>query len=232
MSTNAKPGVLNEDFEAIKKARNNATPENGSYVARCYALAIMGTIRESYKNAEPKPTSKICLGFELPGYTYLANDQKRPITAFIELTNSMGEKSNMYKLLKNWSNGETVKYKNRGDFDLAKMLSRPCLLQIEINENEKNDKFIKITGISSLPKEMNPPKQILSNVIFDVEEIDPNNFPLEEFEEFPYYIQNKIASSDEFISSGLTIEGIREGNSGGYSSEASDEGDSGSDKDW
>lgn len=229
MSTRAKAGGSNEDFEKVKEARNDATPLDGTYFARCVALGIMGDIEEAYKNQAPSKKNKIVLGFEFPEATYIDfEENKVPIMAFKEFTNSMGDKANLYKFLSSWSNGATNKYKGTGDFDLMKMVGKPCLLAVERKQPEGKGAYLIIKTVSGLPKAMPEIKQMTEDVVFDIEE----NFDKDAFLFFPPYIQDKIADSDQFKALGLDINTIRERgeDSDGASEDPSEQGTAATDE--
>lgn len=223
MSTHAKAGQGDERFEKEKENRNNAIPEDGSYFGRCFALMIMGKVPETFKN-ETKQLDKICLGFELPGYEYVnADGNKVPVTTFIEFTNSMNPKANMYKTLAQWSNGQTKKYKDTSDFDLANMLGKPCFLSVSRKVSEGKSAYLVIEGISSVPKGTEVPKAILDQIIVDMEDIanGDSEFVKDDFLAFPPYVQTKVAAGREFIQAGLDLDEIRK-----FSNDSSDENDS------
>ena len=142
-----------------------------------------------------KHQRKVRLSFELPEEKAVFNEEKgeQPFMVSKEYTFSMGEKANLRKVLTTWR-GEPFTEQQAADFDIDKLLGKPCLLNV-VHKTSKTtgNVYVDVAGISKVPKGTAVPPQINPSVIFSLDNPD-----MEAFERFPDWLKEKIASSPEF----------------------------------
>lgn len=167
----------------------------GNYIARCYKMVEIGTIKESFKTGD-KMQHKVRVGWELPTEFKVFNPEKGPQPLVIEkeYTLSMDEKSNLRRDLKSWR-GSDFTEEQAAAFDITALLGVPCMLNIIHKAGVKNPAKIyeEISGITPLPKGVQCPQQINPKTILSFD-----NFDDKLFESLPDFIKDKIKSSDQY----------------------------------
>lgn len=171
--------------------------ENGSYAAVCYGIAIIGTVKEMFKNQE-KTLKKIRVFWELPGetFTFTKDNVEKTVTYTIsqKFTLSSSSNSNLLKMLKPWSDNKINK-DNIAGFDMAGMVGKKGLISVEQKPSTKGDRtYLNFAGILALPKGMVVEKPTQEFFVFDVEEFDE-----EKFRKLPSWVMKEVAESKEFI---------------------------------
>lgn len=167
----------------------------GNYVARCYSMIEIGTLNEVILGNE-KRVHKIRITFELPTELKVFNAEKgeQPCVISKEFTLSMNEKSNLRAFLTAWR-GKAFTEDEAYAFDVTKLLSVPCLLNIIHKQGRKDPSktFDEIASATPLPKGMVCPPQVNPTFEFSHSEWD-----WEKFNSLPNFLQEKIKQSEEF----------------------------------
>ena len=134
-----------------------------------------------------KSQRKIRLTWELCG-TETSPEDKRPLTIGAEYTWDMGDKSNLYKLVKPW----IAKTPDRS-FDLEELFRHPA--QVSVEHNVVGEKvYANIASIMPLPKGSKPPERVNKPLVFDM---DDSRTTVMEFLALPEWIRTKILKSPE-----------------------------------
>jgi hypothetical protein len=190
---------------ATKNQNTYQLAPEGMHLARCVRVIDLGTQHNEY-NGRTKKNRQIKLSWELPEHTAVFDKSVGPEPFLVSrtYTNSLGEKSNLYHDLLSWIGSG---FTRQAEFNLSALLGQPCQLNV-IHETSKNNRqYMKVIGILPVPKKMAMPEQILSSVLYAIE--DGQN---EVFESFPEYLQEKILASEELGGSRPTAEEIAERN--------------------
>lgn len=179
---------------ATSNGSSNYTPvPAGNYVARCFSMVHIGTVKETYEGKE-KMTNKVRLTFELPTETkeFKEGEGEKPFTVSKEFTLSMHEKAGLRKSLESWR-GKGFSEEEAKAFDITKLLGVPCMLNIIHKEKQGGGINAVISSVSSMPKGLQCPAQVNPNFEFSVGEFD-----LPKFMTLPEFLQNKIKESSEY----------------------------------
>jgi hypothetical protein len=166
----------------------------GTYVARCYSMIHMGTVKESYMGEE-KFVNKVRLTFELPTELKVFKEEngEQPQVISKEFTLSLGEKSNLRAFLNSWR-GKALTEEECKSFDIAVLAGKACTLSIIHKTSKVSGKtYAEIASIGGVMKNMEVPALINPQIVFSV-----NNFDQVAFDSFPDFIKEKIASSQEY----------------------------------
>lgn len=166
----------------------------GTYVARCYSMIHMGTVKESYMGEE-KFVNKVRLTFELPTELKVFKEEngEQPQVISKEFTLSLGEKSNLRAFLNSWR-GKALTEEECKSFDIAVLAGKACTLSIIHKTSKVSGKtYAEIASIGGVMKGMNVPDLINPQIVFSV-----SNFDQVAFDSFPDFIKEKIASSQEY----------------------------------
>jgi hypothetical protein len=177
----------------------------GMHLARLVRVIDLGTQREEYKG-KTKRNRQIRFSWELPEQTAVFDEERgeEPFLISKTYTNTLGEKSNLFRDLMSWiGNGFT----KQAEFDLGTLLGRPCFLNVIHQTSKENRQYAKVIGVSRIPKKMAVPEQVLPSISYSIE--DGFN---EVFESFSEYLQEKIEGCDELGGSRPTAEEIAERN--------------------
>lgn len=166
----------------------------GTYVARCYSMIHMGTLKESYMG-EQKNVNKVRLTFELPTELKVFKEEngEQPQVISKEFTLSLGESSNLRAFLNSWR-GKALTEEECKSFDIAVLAGKACTLSIIHKTSKVSGKtYADISSIGGVMKGMEVPALINPQVVFSV-----NNFDQVAFDSFPDFIKEKITSSQEY----------------------------------
>lgn len=170
--------------------------EAGNYLARCYQMIQVGTVTEVI-NGEAKVLPKVRIGWEFPNDKKVFNEERgpEPIVFNEEYTLSMHEKASLRKMLASWR-GKDFTPDEAKAFDITVLIGKACFVNI-IHTPSKRDPlkiYAKIGSVSSVPKGVEVPAQILPSFILSYDD-----FSFEKFETLPDFIKDKMKTSAEFI---------------------------------
>ena len=170
----------------------NFTPcPEGLHMARCVQIIDLGIQIEIFKD-EKKKVHKIRLGWETPEQYYESEGVKKPFLISKEFTLSLNEKANLRKFLESWR-GKQFTEEELKSFDIEKLMSKSCLIQILHKMSKTGNKYADITAITPLMKGMTCSDQKNKSLIFSFENYDENILKT-----LPKYLQDKIMLSDEY----------------------------------
>lgn len=180
-------------------ATNSFTPREltpaGNYVARCYSMIEIGTVKTEYKG-QAKILHKVRVTWELPYEMKVFNEEKgpQPLVISKEYTLSMADKATLRHDLQSWR-GKAFTEQEAKSFDITKLIGATCMINL-VHKPSKSDPskiYEEITAITPLPKGMVCPEQINPTFILSFDEWDEAKF-----EKLPTFIQEKIKSSAEY----------------------------------
>lgn len=168
--------------------------EAGIYEAVCTQLIDLG---RQYSKQFDSTYHKIRIVWDVIGETVTVGEKTWPRTVFVDLTNSLDEKSNLRKILVSWRGREFTPDELKG-FNLANILGAGCQVQIIHKSNDKGV-YANVQTVLPFPKGKTVPQ--VEPVIFDLSE--PDTYPV--FDTLPKYLQKRIAESEEFDDTGLQL---------------------------
>ena len=165
----------------------------GNYVARCYQMIEVGTVTETI-NGDTKQLKKVRIGWEFPNNKKVFNEEKgpQPIVFNEEYTLSMGEKSNLRKMLESWR-GKGFTPEQAKSFDVSVLIGVPCMVNIIHCESKRGTTYAKISSVSGVPAVIEVPAQITEKFILSYDD-----FSVEKFNSLPDFIKEKMKSSKEY----------------------------------
>jgi hypothetical protein len=167
----------------------------GTYLARYYSMVHLGTVKQSYLGEE-KWTNLVRITWELPTELKCFNSDKgeQPCVISKEVTLSMNEKSTLRALLTGWR-GKAFTEDEAKEFDVAKLLGKPCMISIFHQASKSNPEKVyeRIASISPVMKGMECPAQI--NPTFEFSVLDYNQA---KFDSMPEFMKEMVRGSKEF----------------------------------
>ncbi len=166
----------------------------GNYIARCYQMIEIGTVKETILGKE-KILPKVRIGWELPTELKVFKEEngEQPLVISKEFTLSMADKANLRIALKSWR-GKDFTEEEAKSFDITKLMGVPCMLNIIHKPSKDGTRhYEEISGITPMPKGVNCPEQINNTFILSYDDFDINKFNT-----LPDFIRNKMQTSMEF----------------------------------
>ncbi len=167
----------------------------GTYVARCFRMIEIGTIKEEYQGQE-KIQQKVMISWELPTEKAVFDITKgeEPFAVSKTYTLSMHEKANLRKDLESWR-GKGFTEDEAKRFDLTVLLGKPCLLSLIHIPSKTNPgrNYTVISSIMPMMKGQECPNQVNPTKVLSYDE-----FNWELFESLSDFTKDKIKSSLEF----------------------------------
>lgn len=176
---------------AQNKGGNYEPVPAGNHLARCYSMIQIGTIIDPQFQT---PRSLVRVTWELPNEKKVFKEEngEQPFSISKEYTISMNEKANLRKDLESWR-GKGFTEKEAESFDITKLLSVPCLLNVIHKTSGKGNTYATVSTISPVPKGMTCPTQI--NPTF---ELSYSNWDNKKFATLPDYLKEKMQQTSEF----------------------------------
>lgn len=165
----------------------------GNYVARCYEMIHIGTVKETILGTE-KILNKVRIGWELPTEKKVFKEEngEQPFVISKEFTLSMHEKATLRGFLKNWRSKDFTEDEAKS-FDITKLIGVPCQLNIIHKVAKNGNTYAEIGNISMLMKGFECPAQINPSFEFNYD-----NFDEDAFNKMPDFIKDKMKSSIEY----------------------------------
>jgi sRNA-binding carbon storage regulator CsrA len=165
----------------------------GNYVARCYQMIHIGTVKETILGTE-KILNKVRIGWELPTELKVFKEEngEQPMVISKEFTLSMHEKSTLRQFLKNWRSKDFTEDEAKG-FDITKLIGVPCQLNIIHKVAKNGNTYAEIGNISMLMKGYACPPQINKSFEFNYDSFDEQVFNL-----LPDFLKDKMKTSLEY----------------------------------
>lgn len=167
----------------------------GNYVARCYGMIQIGTIKEKTMTGEEREVHKVLIDWELPTELVVFNPEKgeQPFVFSKDYTLSMHELSSLRKMISSWR-GKQLTDVEANDFDITKLVGATCMLNIVHKASKDGSKtYANLAGVSPLPKGFKCPDQINPTRILEYD-----NWNQELYLSLPDWLADKIASSKEY----------------------------------
>lgn len=158
-------------------------PEPGSYAATCNKLIDLGTQESEYQGKKIK-RQQVILGWELS--EKMSTGEPFTVSAFY--TASLSEKSKLRPMLESWRGAAFTAEELEG-FDLSKLLGKPCMVSLVLNDKKK----IRVSGVSKLPKGM-PTHQLVGKMTH----FDMNAYNQAAFDGLSEKIKEIIRRSPEY----------------------------------
>jgi hypothetical protein len=167
----------------------------GTYLARCYSMVHLGTVKQSYLGEE-KWTNLVRITWELPTELRCFNADKgeQPCVISKEVTLSMNEKSTLRALLTGWR-GKAFTDDEAKEFDVTKLLGKACMISIfhQASKSNPEKSYERIASISPVMKGMECPPQVNPSFEFSVGEYNQDKF-----DSMPEFLKEMVRGSKEF----------------------------------
>lgn len=179
---------------ASAKSTIKSTPAPaGTHAARCVRCIDLG-IQNDDGQFGKRMQHKLMLTWELPEETHTFRDDVGPEPFHVskEYTVSLHEKAGLRKELEAWR-GRAFTPDELDAFHVGKLLGAPCLLNVIHVDRKGGGVKAKVAGISPMPKSMKCPDAVSPLVKYEVEQGRD-----EVFKSLPEWIQNKIASCEDW----------------------------------
>lgn len=158
-------------------------PSAGVYAARCIQVVELGTHDTEFKG-EIKQRKELMIVWEL---AELMQDG-RPFTVNWRGTNSLNEKSALYKMLIGWR-GKPFTPEQLNKFELSNILDKTCMINVGLTEKG----YSKVVSVMPLPKGMAVPERANDLVDFGINDMDDKDI----FGKLWPYVQNIVKDSKE-----------------------------------
>lgn len=177
----------------------------GKHLARCVGMIELGTLTEDYQGV-PKTQRKVAIQFEFPALplkVFKEGEPAKPIMHTQEYTLSTGNKAALRKLIEQWR-GRPMSEDEAKKFEITKLLTQPCILDLIHKTSKSNKVRAEISGIS-WPKTVNPQepsKWININVpaqITPTFEFGYVPFDVSKVEKIPNWLRKKMETSPEWL---------------------------------
>jgi hypothetical protein len=144
------------------------------------------------------------ISWELPNKKKVFSTEKgeQPYSMHKEYTLSMGDKANLRHDLESWR-GKGFTETEAKAFDVTKLLSIPCMLNVIHKTSAKGKQYATIGSISPLPEGVNCPDQINPTFMLSYSDWD-----IDKFNKLPDWIKDKMKETPEYqaiISGGAEI---------------------------
>jgi len=182
-------------INATNKGVKRELIPSGNYLARCYQMIELGTIKESFQG-EDKMLHKVRIGWELPTEKKVFSEERgeQPCVISKEYTLSMNEKATLRKMLASWR-GKDFTEAEAKSFDITKLLGVACMLNIIEKPSAKDASVVynEIASVSPMIKGMDCPPQVNPSFVFELD-----NFDKAKFESLPDFIKDKIKTSEQY----------------------------------
>jgi hypothetical protein len=164
------------------------TPE-GFHPARCTLVADVGTHRY---NHDGKKQPKLVITFELPTLLTVFDEERGPEPPHqsIICTNSLGERSKLYKTIVSWLGKGAI---DRLRDDLGLLVGEPCMLNLIRETSPAGTTRCKIIDVTRVPKGTEVPAQISPSLRYSIADGVAGGT----YDKLPAWIQKMILDSEE-----------------------------------
>lgn len=179
-------------LNAPKQAQRTLPPV-GTYLARCIGLIHIGTVKTEWQGEE-KWLDKVRLTWELPTelHEFKEGEDKKPFVVSREFTLSLGDKSNLYPIVRGMVGD--IPEEVRASFDVEELVGKTCLITITHEESQKG-KYALVTTTAPLMKGMTEPLGINEYKVLTYEKWDKDYF-----NSLPDFIKDKMKGSKQYKS--------------------------------
>lgn len=160
----------------------------GSHPARCIAVIDLGTQTSEF-NGETRSRRALWIQWELPGEARTTGNFAGEVFRVGSIyTRSLHPKSSLRADLESWR-GKSFTAEELKQFDIARLLGTPCLLQVGRNEKGR----AKVNAVMSLPKGMTVPACVNDPVLLSLDDFD-----MATYADLPKGIQAMVSQSPEY----------------------------------
>lgn len=129
----------------------------GQHAMLCVDVINLGAKIEQFGDFPAKEVEKVALVF----VSGERNEDGSLRLVTVEVTNSMGEKANLRKLLESWRGKSYTEEQAKAGVPIHKLQSQVGLANIEHITTSKKRLFAKLISLTPLPKVMTPPSNDL-----------------------------------------------------------------------
>jgi len=162
----------------------------GNHVAICNAVVDLGM--QPGSGMYPEPKHQVYVRFELPTepitYTKDGKEVTGPMSIGRTFTASMSTKANLRKFIESWFGKAFPSDEAAADFDLAKLLSYKCLLNVTHTEKPGGKTYANIANATPIPKGMPADyPQHNASMLYDLASPDEDTF-----RRLPEWLQKKL----------------------------------------
>jgi hypothetical protein len=140
---------------------NFELPPAGSQAAVLVGLIELGHHENDYQGQSKGFQPRVFLVWELAE----KKSDGSPFVVGRDYTQSLGKKANLRSIVEKWR-GKTLG--DDEEYDLTKLIGKPCLLSLVHKQSQNNNTYAKIDGVGALPKGMAPPKATLTPVTWEI----------------------------------------------------------------
>jgi hypothetical protein len=164
-------------------------PPDGMQAGRCVWAIDIGTHLSNFSNGGKQ--RKVVLGFELPLQKTIFDPERgeEPFLLSNIYTMSVDERSNLYRDLAAWQGKGAIQFLRK---NLAALLGKPCLLNVQYKTTKKNQLRASIIGINPLPKGTRIPAQITPSLKYSISDAFGGCY-----NNLPGWVQKFIDDSEE-----------------------------------
>lgn len=171
----------------VKESGGTSAPiEAGAHPARCVGVIDLGVQHNDFNG---KDQEKVLLMFELPDERIQVDGEDKPRWLSKRYTASLHEKASLRKDLDAWR-GKPFTAEELKGFDLASVVSAPCLITVTHTERNGNT-YANISGVSKPMKGMEIPPLENEPVIFSIDSDNAESV----FKTLPNWIKDTIEKS-------------------------------------
>jgi hypothetical protein len=182
-----------ENEEMYAEVGRSYTPAPAAnHIGFCIGVVLLGTVDHEYQGHKSRK-KKIRLFFELTNTVNPDDEKGGPFIVSKEFLYSLGPKSNLKKMLDGWR-GEALSKDEAAKFNIAKILSAPCMINVLIKTSQKGNKYNDISSISQIAEGTVVPVMKNKPYLFN---FNPP-FKTEVFQSLPEWVRKIIESSDEY----------------------------------
>jgi len=166
---------------------------SGNYVARCYSMIEVGTVTDEFEGKK-KVSKKVRLSFEFPTEQKVFKEENgmQPFVLSKTYTLSMHEKASLRKDLESWR-GKSFTEEEAKSFDITVLIGKTCMINVIHKESRSGGLKAYISTISTMPKGLECPKQILDSQVLSYD-----NFNRDLFEKMPDFVKDEMKSTPEY----------------------------------
>lgn len=160
---------------------------DGSHLAICYGIVDLGTQGYVYMN-EKKSAKQLRLLWELHGEDQDGNalslDDGRPLSISQRYTQSLGDKSNLRKIIVSWRGGKDLTPEELGQvrgqrgWDIKTLIGKHCMLTVK--HSIKGDRtFANVDAVTAVPaviKKLGLPDMVNAPIYFSFDRYSESDF--------------------------------------------------------
>lgn len=169
-------------------------PAIGNRPAVCFAIVALGTQERSFQGQAKTPAPHVRIGFELCGENDCNDDGSRVTIWTKSMMLNLGDKAGLRILLDSWR-GVPFTAEDLENFEVARVLGAPCLLNVVHNTSSDGKKtYANIKSAASLVKGMLKPAPGRKQFVYEIE-----HGRNDAFEGLPEFIKKEILASAEAI---------------------------------